>query len=178
MTAQIINLHPKTANKVCSCCGEEMHSENDWTEDWEPEEREGLEAMFIYELAGQDTDWCKCDNCNNRGELFEFQEGCCDCGELDNILYDLPMEAEDFISKWSIGWGWIFGADTTKPMGCIGNMPWGHFNTIENTLTYHNGTQHVTVNLPPSAEQLVNLDKFGLHIFAEAQKGNKGFTAS
>lgn len=170
MTAQIIELNTETKPEdaiVCSCCGEPIHDE-EWTEDFAEDERDVLANMFMFDLIGE-TQMCECDNCGTRGEEWMFQEGCPDCGEIESLNYNHTFTAEDFVAKWTMGWGWVFGADLSKPMGCIGNMPWGYFDTTRNTLTYDNGKEYVTVALPPDDLKILNLQEFGLEVFEAAQ---------
>lgn len=170
MTAQIIELNNATKAQeanTCSCCGEPIDYE-DWTEEYPEHDREMLAAMFIADLMG-DNEMCECDNCSTRGEEWMFQEGCPQCGEMDDLDYSHAFTSKDFIEKWTIGWGWVFGADLSKPMGCIGNMPWGYFDTVRNTLTYDNGKAYVTEALPLDDLKILNLEEFGLKVFEEAQ---------
>lgn len=163
MTAQIINLI-KGAPKP------QVHFEH-WSEEYEPEDRENLQWDFISDLTGQ-TEVCECKTCYTRDDSWTFEEGCPSCGEIEHLTYLDESTAEDLIRKWPVSWGWVFGADLKTPIGCVGNMPWGHFNTVHNTLNYHDGTNHVTVDLPSTKDTVVDLHAFGMKVFEKAQAQN------
>lgn len=164
MTAQIVELNVETKSQV------------DWTEEYKGDE-ELLEYQFISDLSGE-TEMCECNSCSTRDEEWVFQEGCPNCGEMDDLSYDHKITAEDFIEKWSIGWGFVFGNDLNKPMGFIGALTWGKFDTTTNTLTYRTDNRAdryfdeeswVTVDLPSPQKSIINLSDFGAQVFKLAQ---------
>lgn len=164
MTAQIVELNVETKSQV------------DWTEEYKGDE-ELLEYQFISDLSGE-TEMCECNSCSTRDEEWVFQEGCPNCGEMDDLSYDQKITAEDFIEKWSIGWGFVFGNDLNKPMGFIGALTWGKFDTTTNTLTYRTDNRAdryfdeeswVTVDLPSPQKSIINLSDFGAQVFKLAQ---------
>lgn len=165
MTAQIIELNAAKATNT----REKYEANPDWTQEWEPKEREVLAAMFMNDLIGV-TDICECGSCKTRDEDIFFDKGCPSCGETEDIKTNLKITVEDILEKWQMGWGWIYGGDLEKPMGCIGNMDWGHFDTTRNTLTYDNGSEYVTLALPPSDETILDLEDYGFSVLKFAQK--------
>jgi hypothetical protein len=161
MTAQIIDFNKSTEIKSQNSCGKEY---THWSEEYSPENRESLENDFISDLCGT-TLICQCGDCHTRDDAWTFLEGCPSCGGNKELTFYDKNTAEDFIRKWPVQWGWAFGSDLTKPIGCLGRMPWGRFDTIDNTLTYDAGDKYVTVALPPINETVVDLHAFGMLVF-------------
>lgn len=175
MTAQIVELNVETKSQV------------DWTEAYKGEE-ELLEYMFIEDLAGE-TEMVECWHCGHRDEIASFIDPdsyrendyicpCCGVEEDYERLHKAPITAEDFIEKWSIGWGFVFGNDLNKPMGFIGALTWAKFDTTTNTLTYRTDNRAdryfeeeswVTVDLPSPQKSIINLSDFGAQVFKLAQ---------
>lgn len=172
MTAQVINFNKKAETNVRGSFGKELYTAPHWSEEYEPEDRITLQQDFFSDLTGQ-TLVCECKDCHTRDDAWTFDEGCPSCGGSDRLEYFDENTAEDFVRKWPISWGWVFGANLNKPIGCLGIMPWGRFDTVNSTLTYNAGNNdYVTVALPPNNETIVDLNAFGMKVFEIAQVQN------